>query len=316
MDYTVQEIEAYFIIIGILSTLSILGSCLIIGVYIYFPDIRAFTFKLVVYLATADLLYSSSNPYSAYLLPLYATPSVCLPQAILITYSSVSIVFWTSSIPLTLYLVLVSNRSNIPKYDKYYLLAGFIFPIIIALLPLTTDSYHRNETETLRCWITPGDRTSDIIWRSLSFYLPMWVIVVWYFYAYKKIVRAIKNDVFLRKFEHEGKIIFIRRLYLYPLVSICCYTVSTTLHILMYVDPKFQNFYVSVINSSLNNISGILHTVIYLYNPIIRAKLFRSSVNGNESSYHSVYEASRKLDDKSFMERASGVTGATTFMND
>ena len=296
MVYTIQEVEAYYIIEGILSILSILGCCLIIGVYIYFQDIRAFTFKLVVYLAISDLLYSSSNSYSAYLLPIYSLPSICLPQAILITYSAVSTIFWTSSIPLTLYLVLVSNKSNVPKYEKYYLIAGFIIPIIFSVLPLTTDSYHRNEKEALRCWITPGDRTSDIFWRSITFYLPLWLVVISYFYAYKKIVKAIKSDVLLSQFEHEGKIIFIRRLYLYPLVSITCYTLSTLLNIFMYVNPNFQNFYVTVINSSLINISGILRTIIYIYNPIIRRKLF-SKVISDENSYHTSYEGIRGLDE-------------------
>jgi hypothetical protein len=184
----------------------------------------------------------------------------------------------------------VSDKPNVPKYEKYYLVAGFIIPIIFSLLPLSTDSYHRNGKEALRCWITPGDRTLDIFWRSLTFYLPLWLIVVWYFYAYKKIVKAIKSDVLLSKFEHEGKIIFIRRLYLYPLVSITCTTVSTLLHIFMYVDPKFQNFYITIINSSLQNISGVLHTIIYIYNPIIRRKLFRMDIS-EESSYHTSYEA-------------------------
>lgn len=297
MSVSDQELNFFIISMSIISFLSMIGCCAIIAIYIYYKDIRAFTFKLVVYLAISGFLYSLSNIYLAYLIPVRIYPSLCTFQAMVISFSSSSALCWTTSIPLTLYLVLVSSKSNVPSYERYYLLVGWGIPLILTVLPFSTDSYSTNVIEDLRCWIRPGPGIEEFIWRTVVFYLPLWVMVPWYFYAFLKITKAIRVDMYLRNFEYEAKFIFIKRLYLYPIILIICNALSSCFTLIELAGLTDKNIYLNTVSCGLVNIGGLLNSIVYLCNPTVVAKLFNKKLYSSLEDY--------KFDEKSFMVRAN-----------
>lgn len=56
-----KEEDIYTIIIYIASSLSILGCTFVIGVYLFLPEIRVFSFKLIVFLCIANFGHSLGN---------------------------------------------------------------------------------------------------------------------------------------------------------------------------------------------------------------------------------------------------------------
>lgn len=91
---------------------------------------QTFSFKLTVYLVSADLLFAAAK-----LMSLANEGSVvCLAQAFVINFSQFASVFWSLLICFTLKRSLIEQEHSLEEKEKMFLLLGFGIPFIFSLM--------------------------------------------------------------------------------------------------------------------------------------------------------------------------------------
>eukprot|EP00061_Rhincodon_typus_P005831 g25814.t1 len=109
---TVPQTEVYTyekILIVISCCCSCLGSLLIIGTHCWWPDLRTRARQLLVFLSLADLLSAASYSYGV-LRDFQSSTWDCVLQGALSTFANTSSFFWTMTIAIYLYLLLVRSE--------------------------------------------------------------------------------------------------------------------------------------------------------------------------------------------------------------
>lgn len=135
-----REIGTFFKILILIATiLSFLASFYIILIYIFYPRIRNFAFKMVFYLNIAVCLFAIAELLSLgspdFLFPnIERSNGLCYTQSFMLTWFGLSSIIWTSIIAWTLYSTVILNNTNIENKEAKYLTIGFVFPLIAALL--------------------------------------------------------------------------------------------------------------------------------------------------------------------------------------
>lgn len=112
-----------------LSAISFLFSLNFILAYARSPS-QTFSFKLTVYLITADLFFAAAKLLSL----INESALVCITQAFFINFSQLSSVFWSLLICFTLKRNLIEQDHSIEEKEKKFLIIGFGLPLIFSLM--------------------------------------------------------------------------------------------------------------------------------------------------------------------------------------
>jgi len=184
--------ELYIIHLSGVATavLNIVGFTFIFVSYICLPRLRSFPFQLIL-MSSLSLLFGALS----YLLS-YIVGTMCEVSAWLSTFSGLATALWVSSIAFTINRVLNGEDGFLQDKTKHktcYIYCWGI-PLLISTLPFSTRSYD-TESEAW-CWITLGT-TEGKIWAILSWYIPVWVMLLYiirvYWKAYK-IIQSLRLD--------------------------------------------------------------------------------------------------------------------------
>lgn len=135
-----REVETFFKIMTLIATIfSFLTSFYIILIYIFYPRIRNFAFKMVFYLNIAVCFFAIAELLSLgipdFLFSNIAkSDELCYVQSFMITWFGLSSIIWTSIIAWTLYSTVILNNTDIENKEAKYLTIGFVLPLFAALL--------------------------------------------------------------------------------------------------------------------------------------------------------------------------------------
>ena len=171
---------------GAASSLSCIGAVLIIGTFIAFKSIRTVPRFMLVNLAVADLITAISFLFET------RQDTLCKIQAGLRVFGLNSAIFWTTAIPLYMFIAFMALK----PYSKKVVMIVFVFcwfvPLIVTLWLGLEDLLGRSMDPTRSCFIrilnaTDGDNTCDgfrfswkrqypilmgyLLWNYLSFFL-------------------------------------------------------------------------------------------------------------------------------------------------
>ena len=169
MSFTDEEKEALFISVSIFAGLSLILSCIVVLMYLTFPELRTFPYRLVTYLSICDILVSI-----VFITP--KTPETwCIIKACILAYGSTGRVILTYIIAKSVYRSCITQDCHPEKYEKWYVLISNAILLVVIALPFTTESYGDANTT---CWI---DATGDNyirgnIWRAILFYFSYTII--------------------------------------------------------------------------------------------------------------------------------------------
>ena len=261
MGYSPVELEAIRVAMDVALSLSLAGSLFIISMYIFFPDLRAFAFKLIALMSLADVGKSICNSHPAYLLP--PNGVFCYIAAAGDTFCSLASVLWSSVIALSMYITVVRNNPSVEQYQRYFHVYCWCLPLIIMPLPFSTDNYGPAQGW---CWISAdkGSLWLGTLWRLLAFYGPLWVIIPFNIYSYAKVIQIIKfSSIVSLNEDVEMRDTLIRRLRFYPAILILCYTPVTIKRIYDFIDPEEDNFTLSIIAATMMCLNGLCNALIY-----------------------------------------------------
>jgi len=254
MGYSSSENLIIDLIIIITNSLSLSGNLFIIFIFASCSSVRSYAFKLVVYMSIADSIRSIG-----YLLPV-PTHALCIAQAVLTQYGSLSGVIWTSIIAFSIYAVVVLELENIQSYEKFTIIIGFILPFCIALLPFTTNSYGSAEGW---CWIKLDDY--EILWRMGAFYIIVLTVILFNAVMYYKVHKELTIDIgYLRGSQHDlsEKTNVHTRFKVYPLIIVACYTLALVKRILE-ISSGSDYFALSAVSAFFMSVIGVFNAVAY-----------------------------------------------------
>jgi hypothetical protein len=160
MSFTTAQADGILGIAIFMSTLSFIGSSIIIASYFAFPNLRKFSFRLVVHMAVADwfscIAYFMANPTDG--------SAACTFQGLLEQGCQLSSIIWTTIISLTLWMAVV-KREEVHTHMRTFLIVGYVLPALTCILPLSTKSFVNTGAW---CWID-GETTIGQVWRFLLF---------------------------------------------------------------------------------------------------------------------------------------------------
>ena len=254
--------------IGMLVSLglSALGSVFVGAVYLYFRDIRSFAFKLVFYLSLMDL----GHAIGFFLPP--GIQVVCQIQAAITSYFSLASVLWTGIIAFSLYLAVLRDKRDLEHFELRFVLFANGIPLLALIPPLAQEKYGEAQGW---CWIqTNGDYyVQGTIWRVVTFYLPLWLVIIFNSFVYYKIIKNVKKDVNLLGSDSELAQKLIQKLRMYPLILIFCYTLATINRIYDFCQPKSINFWLAFLAGVMMCLSGLLNAVVYGLTDTVRLRI-------------------------------------------
>eukprot|EP01006_Ploeotia_vitrea_P026309 TRINITY_DN59281_c0_g1_i1.p2 TRINITY_DN59281_c0_g1~~TRINITY_DN59281_c0_g1_i1.p2 ORF type:complete len:284 (-),score=133.68 TRINITY_DN59281_c0_g1_i1:48-899(-) len=225
-------------------------------------------------ISLSDVFYSIGN--------MMANPSegsaACYIQALLISYFELSSMFWTVAIAYTLHQTIIKGNMSFATHDlqanmKLFHQLCWGVPLVLTILPFTTDSYGRAGAW---CWISTergGDAAAGTAWRFIQFYLPLWACIGYnswvYFHVSKKLVVLRQSipesggDANARSYQ------MLERVKFYPLVLVLCYLFGTINRIYqIFGNPVF---WLAVLHTLGASSQGIGNSIVYGLTPAVRS---------------------------------------------
>ena len=253
-------------IVFIESIFSFIGSSIIIISYLKFPNLRKFSLQLVLWLSVSDcgacLSYFLGDPRDNTIL--------CTSQAIIQSFFELASVLWTTIIAYTLFRLIISQKTSAHLIYKFHAFAWGI-SLIACVLPLSTDSYGNSGSW---CWIaipldSEGKTKTNLLiagnaWRFFLFYFPLWLAIAYNTAVYIIVTRTLKRVANTQCDESKPKYLkMIRRLRLYPLVLILCWTFGTINRFQNVVNPAEPIYILFILQVSTRSLQGIFNASVY-----------------------------------------------------
>lgn len=213
------------------------------------------------------------------ILPYFLDDDICQAQGYIISFFSLSAVLWSAFIAHTISKTLLS-QTNIEKFEKYYLTIGFILPPLCYL----TTLYMRYRDTLGWCWIyqTPDANTKsyyiEIMMRMLTYYIPLWIILIYNTFTYIRVVRFIKNNN-IEIEDPDIKKTLILKMRIYPIILVICQTPVTLIRFISFnVTPPWWAMVIAGCGTSIN---GLCNAIAYGITYEVRSQL-RNFFSGNK----------------------------------
>lgn len=262
---------------GLFSTsFSTLGSILVLSFFYFFPSLRTFRGRLVLYLTVANLIWilsivvglssfiqgSGSGTSSS----LKINSSLCQAQGFFLPWFIVSEDFWVATIAIFMYLTIV-QKMNVKKFEWVFHVVNWGIPFIISLIPWSGVGGGYGVAGSW-CWVV--DPEDQLLFSYLFAWLSFVIIVV----CYSLIILYIKGvTISLEKIskgqplsggkdEQRNRKIF-KKLACFPVIFLIQWIPATINRVQNYIDPSnpivtLYCFHVFFVTSS-----GFLNFIFY-----------------------------------------------------
>ncbi|OMJ91178.1 hypothetical protein SteCoe_6348 [Stentor coeruleus] len=268
---SLSENEIKLICYTICATLSILGCLLIVILGFTCKKLRTFSYRLIIYLALADLLSSI-----CFIIP-DNDNTLCKVQAIIMNFSQLASILITGCISLSLYVMVAKENFSIAMAEKKILGGIIIIPLILTIMPLTTNSYGKSQGW---CWID-NDSEYKYMWMLVEFYAPLMFILAFNIFAYIKVYKKFRDTEY-SLLETDVKAKFINRLKFYPLSLVVCFGIAGV-HKIYYIAGGQENFYLDIFAGCVVALYGFVNSIFYGFTKTVKSYLRKTF--GNWYSY-------------------------------
>lgn len=256
----------------IIGLASVFGSLIIILTYALFPNLRKLRYvELVFYVAVNDLFASIG-------LALGAVPNdsaACWYQGISSTVNYISSAFWTTVILFQVYLVVIRNGRVLK--DMFWIhVFCWGWPVVLALLPLTTNTYNNTDDESSWCFVASTRHSppwGELFWVLFSFFVWIWLCMITNCVQIAMIVRKLRNLQVVSDVVRST----VKKLIFYPVITVLCWSLNTAANI--YVLTKDVNYAslsttwdtVATLGIVFAASQGVLNAVVFIaMNTIVR----------------------------------------------
>ncbi|KAJ5080065.1 g-protein coupled receptor 157 [Anaeramoeba ignava] len=252
------------------ASLGIMGSLLIIILYIYFKEWKIFYRKLVLILSIYDFFLSL-----IFILPGSKYSFVCSIQFYLLSAFITTCQFWSASIAVLSYLK-IANLFTDSKLNKIHLWLHLIMWIInfdlilfIFLLPKSEKSDTYWCTSTTNSWLIT-------IYTFIIFY-----IVICLIFSILSIIKLNKSNKesskgnYLQRIGEENQVFFQKRMTLLPIVGIIIFIPGLIRRLREIINPSASDILtLHILHSLLVSTQGFWDFLIFvILDPEMRKKM-------------------------------------------
>lgn len=261
----------------VISLLSIGGSSFVIVCYLLYRDLRSFAFYLVCMVAVSDFFFSIGlffgDAGGSKDTHLGASMGLCMVQSLFISYFELTSLFWSVSIAYTLFEGFIKENpefrpDSIAQYKCRFLAVCWGLPVILTVLPFTTDSY--GDTGGW-CWIK-SETPIDSMWRFLQYYIWIWLAVAFNSFVFYNIHRKIKAiEASVGEPPQSNKM--AKRLKLYPMILVAANTFAFIAAIVEAGGTIV--FGLSCVQVTFASSIGLLNALVYGMTPEINQRVCR-----------------------------------------
>ncbi|CAL5206240.1 unnamed protein product [Lathyrus oleraceus] len=251
------------------SSLSLVGSTFIVLCYLLFKELRKFSFKLVFYLALADMLCSFFS--------IIGDPSksfFCYAQGYSSHFFCVASFLWTTTIAFTLHRTVVKHKTDVEDLEAMF----HLYVWGTSLVMTVTRSFgndHRHHFGTV-CWTQTG-RTGKAI-HFITFYMPLWGAILYNGFTYMQVIRMLNNATRMavgmsgQAFVSDTRdnMRALNRWGYYPLILIGSWAFGTINRIHDFLEPNHKIFWLSFLDIGTAALMGLFNSIAYGLNSSVR----------------------------------------------
>lgn len=259
LDYDYSENQQYTIYYAnlVVSSLSILGSIFIIILYFCYPSLRRLPFRLIFYLTIADLGNSIGMA-----IPYMKSYPLCQIQGYFVSYFGLSSLLWCAFIAHAISLT-VLYKKDISKYEKLYLVIGFVLPVLSFLVLIDIHEY---KVALGWCWIMQTNYVNfefyrQIAYRLITYYLPLLFVFMYITVQHFKVISEIKaSDIFKPETRKYGQAMILK-LKMYPIIMIGSLLPVVIIRLMSFsITP---HWYMTLIGGVGISLGGFLNSIVY-----------------------------------------------------
>lgn len=210
--------------------------------------------------------------------------SGCWFQGITTNYNFLVSIFFTTVLAYEL-LSLVRMQQGIQNYKLVYAFC-WLFPLIVTLLPLSTNTYSNSDPPAGTGWCFIGNRSDSpkwslTFWVLMSFYFWIWICIIIVCYLYINIVKQLYRATLYSDMEISGSIITLS---LYPILLVFCWSFTSVVDINSSLGSNaYKNVNIEVINALaliLPSLQGFLHSIIFVIRSQVIQQTWREFFQG------------------------------------
>jgi hypothetical protein len=202
------------------SVFSIIGTLSVVITYLIFKRLRDLRYvEIVFYVALSDLCASTGVVLGS----TANSTTACNYQAFTSNYFFLTSVMWSTVIAYQLYMI-VCHEGYVPDL-KYFHVFIWLFPLVVTLLPLSTNKYGTDDDISWCFVANKSDSPSYgiLLWTLLSFYVWLWIaifLIIFFFITIR---------VKLSQYESVPVPVMtaMYKLQMYPAILILCWIIPT-----------------------------------------------------------------------------------------
>jgi len=262
-DFSSAEKDTLTSIMIFGAVCSLAGSLFIIIAFLTIPKLHNFAFRLVFFMAICEFLHALGGALGGSFDD-DGNSGTCRFQGFLIQFGSLSSIMWVVVISYCIKQVVINRNAYVEEELWYYHIYVWTSTIILSVLPFSTDSYG---PASGWCWISKED--TGIVWRFVSFYVPLWIAGAWILWIYYRTIRQLENSMQ----------VVLNRMKYYPMVLLITYFFATVNRIAqIFTEPIFV---LACLHYFFSTLAGFFNCVVYGWTPTVRAEITRCFYNEN-----------------------------------
>lgn len=268
INYNRDELEKLYLINFIGSCFSTLGSLFIFLMFTVHKKMRNLPFRLIFYLTVADLGIAL-----AFFLP-SDNYWICQIQGGLASYFMLSSIVWCGIISHAMSKV-IKCYTDLRKYEKIYLILGYIVPLYCFLVLIDNGSY----SMTIGwCWIyeknpSKSEEYLQMFYKLITYYFPLLLIELYIFSQYLSIKKYFEVNSSVLTSQDELKRKVVEKMKIYPLVLFCCQIPCALIRILLFFS-QIEWYFVAIAGFGLS-INGLANAIVYGITQDVKKKLLK-----------------------------------------
>ncbi len=198
--------------------------------------------------------------------------ALCVAQAAIETYASLSSVLWTTAIAATLYQSVFMRKTadEVKSSIKWYYVACYGFPLLITIIPFTFGGYG---PAGAWCWI----KERYIAMRIVGFYLPLILAIIFNAVVYTFVVRLINRTYKTGADQASAKQIdnTTRKLRVYPFILLIVW-LPAMINRTYELSTGEQSYSLFLIQQIFSSSQGMWNAMVYGFSRGVREALGQS----------------------------------------
>ncbi|KAG0471030.1 hypothetical protein HPP92_015576 [Vanilla planifolia] len=250
------------------AALSLSGSTFIVLCYVFFKELRKFSFRLVFFLALSDMFCSFFS--------IVGDPSnelFCYAQDYSAHFFCLASFLWTTTIAFTLHRTVVKHKPDVEDFGSIFHL--YVWGTSFAMTVIRSIG---SDFGQLGTWCWTGSEQKGKVAHVITFYAPLWGAILYNGFTYYQVTRMLSNATRMAvgmgdrsyQFDAGAGRKAVNKWGYYPLILIGSWAFATINRIFDFLHPGHKIFWLSLADVWFAGLMGLFNSIAYGLNSAVR----------------------------------------------